>query len=60
MLFRSPIQACAPQIKAMDLKVIRLDDAWAKRNLLLASKENGRQSPASTLLIEHLRQKIPT
>jgi molybdate transport repressor ModE-like protein len=55
-----PIQACAPQIKAMDLKVIRLDDAWAKRNLLLASKENGRQSPASTLLIEHLRQKIPT
>ena len=55
-----PIQACAPQIKAMDLKVIRLDEAWAKRNLLLASKENGRQSPASTLLIEHLRQKIPT
>ena len=55
-----PIQACAPQIKAMDLKVIRLDDAWAKRNLLLATKENGRQSPASTLLIEHLRQKIPT
>ena len=55
-----PIQACAPQIKAMDLKVIRLDDAWAKRNLLLASKESGRQSPASTLLIEHLRQKIPT
>lgn len=55
-----PIQACAPQIKAMDLKVIRLDDAWAKRNLLLATKENGRQSPASALLIEHLRQKIPT
>ena len=55
-----PIQACAPQIKAMDLKVIHLDDAWAKRNLLLATKENGRQSPASTLLIEHLRQKIPT
>ena len=55
-----PIQACAPQIKAMDLKVIRLDDAWAKRNLLLASKESDRQSPASTLLIEHLRQKTPT
>jgi len=55
-----PIQACAPQINAIDLKVIHLDDAWAKRNLLLATKENGRQSPASTLLIEHLRQKIPT
>ena len=52
-----PIQACAPQIKAMDLKVIRLDDAWAKRNLLLATKENGRQSPVCSLLIEHLLQK---
>ena len=52
-----PLQACAPQIKAMDLKVVRLEDAWAKRNLLLATKEHGRQSPASTLLIEHLLQK---
>ena len=52
-----PLQACAPQIKAMDLKVVRLEDAWAKRNLLLATKEHGRQSPASILLIEHLLQK---
>ncbi|WP_353427068.1 LysR family transcriptional regulator [Polynucleobacter sp. MWH-UH19D] len=52
-----PIQACAPQIKAMDLKVIHLDDAWAKRNLLLATKEEGRQSPVCSLLIEHLLQK---
>ena len=52
-----PLQACAPQIKAMDLKVIRLEDAWAKRNLLLATKEHGRQSPASILLIEHLLQR---
>jgi DNA-binding transcriptional LysR family regulator len=52
-----PLQACAPQIKAMDLKVVRLEDAWAKRNLLLATKEHGRQSPASILLIEHLLQR---
>ncbi len=52
-----PLQACAPQIKAMDLKVVRLEDAWAKRNLLLANKEHGRQSSASILLIEHLLQK---
>jgi len=51
-----PLQACAPQIKAMDLKVVRLEDVWAKRNLLLATKEHGRQSPASILLIEHLLQ----
>jgi DNA-binding transcriptional LysR family regulator len=52
-----PLQACEPQIQAMDLKVVRLDDAWAKRNLLLAIKENGYQSPASALLGEHLLQK---
>jgi DNA-binding transcriptional LysR family regulator len=52
-----PLQACAPQIKAMDLKVVRLEDTWAKRNLLLATKEHGRQSPASILLTEHLLQK---
>ncbi|QKM65212.1 LysR family transcriptional regulator [Polynucleobacter tropicus] len=52
-----PLQACAPQIKAMDLKVVRLEDTWAKRNLLLATKEHGRQSPACILLIEHLLQK---
>lgn len=49
-----PYQACAPQIKALGLKVIRLEDAWAKRNLLLAIKQDGRQSPASTLLCQHL------
>jgi hypothetical protein len=41
----------------MDLKVVRLEDAWAKRNLLLATKEHGHQSPASILLVEHLLQK---
>lgn len=55
-----PLQACAPQIKALDLKVARLEDGWAKRKLLLATKEHGRQSPACTLLIEHLLQKNAT
>jgi molybdate transport repressor ModE-like protein len=55
-----PLQACAPQIKAMDLKVVRLEEDWAKRNLLLATKEHGRQSPASSLLIEHLLQQKRT
>lgn len=49
-----PYQACAPQIKALGLKVIPLKDAWSKRNLLLAIKQDGRQSPASTLLCQHL------
>ena len=49
-----PLQACAPQIKAMGLKAIPLEDAWAKRNLLLAMKIDGYQSPACTLLRDHL------
>ena len=49
-----PLQAYAPQIKAMGLKAIPLEDAWAKRNLLLAMKIDGYQSPACTLLRDHL------
>jgi DNA-binding transcriptional LysR family regulator len=55
-----PLQACAPQIKAMDLKVVRLEEIWAKRNLLLAIKDHGHQSPACALLIEHLLQQKAT
>jgi DNA-binding transcriptional LysR family regulator len=49
-----PLEACAPQIKALDLKVIHLDDSWSNRNLLLAIKSNTTQSPAAGLLSQHL------
>ena len=49
-----PYEACAAQIRAMNLKVIQLDDSWAKRNLLLAMKANTNQLPAATLLSQHL------
>jgi DNA-binding transcriptional LysR family regulator len=49
-----PIQACAAQIKAMGLKTVLLEDAWAKRNLLVATKANINHSPATTLLSQHL------
>ncbi len=49
-----PLQACEGQIKAMGLKVIPLDDDWADRNLLLAIKSNAPQSPAASLLSQHL------
>ena len=52
-----PIQACAAQIKAMGLKVIQLEDAWAKRNLLVATKAGINHSPATTLLSQHLLGK---
>ena len=49
-----PIQACAAQIKAMGLKVVELEDAWAKRNLLVATKAGINHSPATKLLSQHL------
>jgi DNA-binding transcriptional LysR family regulator len=49
-----PYQACAAQIEAMKLKVVQLNDSWAKRNLLLAMKSNANQLPAATLLSQHL------
>ena len=49
-----PIQACAAQIKALGLKAIPLEDPWAKRNLLVATKAGINHSPATTLLSQHL------
>jgi len=49
-----PLEACAPQIKALDLKVVHLDDSWSNRNLLLAIKSNTTQPPAAALLSQHL------
>ncbi len=49
-----PYQACATQLQAMDLKVVQLEDAWAKRTLLLATKQNAPQLPAAILLSQHL------
>jgi DNA-binding transcriptional LysR family regulator len=49
-----PIQACATQIKAMGLKAVELEDAWAKRNLLVATKAGINHSPATKLLSQHL------
>ncbi|MBU3545895.1 LysR family transcriptional regulator [Polynucleobacter sp. MWH-Jannik1A5] len=49
-----PIQACAAQIKAMGLKTVELGDAWAKRNLLVATKAGINHSPATKLLSQHL------
>jgi DNA-binding transcriptional LysR family regulator len=49
-----PFQACGAQIKAMNLKVIQLEDEWASRNLLLAMKAKTNLPPAATLLSKHL------
>lgn len=55
-----PLQACAAQINAMDLKVIALEDPWAKRDLLLAIKSGANLSPSADLLREHLLKDCGT
>ena len=52
-----PIQACAAQIKSMGLKTVQLEDVWAKRNLLVATKAGINHSPATKLLSQHLLSK---
>lgn len=54
-----PLQACETQIKALDLRAVRLEDAWANRNLLLAIKANTNQPPAAALLNQHLLGLTP-
>jgi len=50
-----PLAACRPQVANLNLKVVRLADAWAKRRLLLASRSNTELAPAAALLLRHLR-----
>lgn len=51
-----PLQACGAQIKAMNLKVVKLKEDWALRDLMIATKLNSPLSPAAKLLREHLEQ----
>jgi DNA-binding transcriptional LysR family regulator len=51
-----PLQACAAQLRAMDLTAIKLTDAWSVRNLLLATNASTTQSPSSTLLVQFLKE----
>ncbi len=49
-----PLAACKAQVAALDLKVVRLKDAWATRRLLMATKTGSALSPAAQLLVQHL------
>jgi DNA-binding transcriptional LysR family regulator len=49
-----PLAACKAQVNALDLKVVRLKDAWAVRRLLMATKTGETLSPAAQLLVAQL------
>jgi len=55
-----PLQACSTHLRAMDLTAIKLKDAWSVRNLLLATNTSTTQSPSSALLVQFLKEKLPT
>ncbi len=49
-----PIAACKSQISTLRLKTLRLEDDWAQRQLLLASRADTELAPPARLLREHL------
>lgn len=51
----APLAACRSQVGSLGLKVVRLNDDWAKRQLLLASRPMSELAPAADLLMRHLQ-----
>lgn len=49
-----PLGACASQVQALKLKVVRLQDTWAKRKLVVAFNPQRALSPSAQLLLERL------
>ncbi|WP_404299727.1 LysR substrate-binding domain-containing protein [Alicycliphilus denitrificans] len=49
-----PLGTCARKLKPWGLKAIRLRDAWARRELLIATSANRTLSTSAALLVEHL------
>ena len=51
-----PLGACASQVQALQLKVIRLKDAWAQRQLVVAFNPKRELSASTQLLLSALQQ----
>ena len=50
----APLDACRSQVKALDLRVVRLTDTWANRAIMIASKVSEELSSAAKRLLAHL------
>jgi DNA-binding transcriptional LysR family regulator len=55
-----PLGACASQAQALQLKVVKLKDSWAKRQLVLAFNPQRSMSPAAQLLMARLSATAQT
>jgi DNA-binding transcriptional LysR family regulator len=49
-----PLGACASQVQALKLKVVRLQDTWAQRKLVVAFNPQRALSPSAQLLLSAL------
>ena len=54
-----PRAAFEPMRDLRRLAAVRLDEPWALRRLLLATKAGATLTPATALLVEHLRRAAP-
>jgi DNA-binding transcriptional LysR family regulator len=50
-----PLGACVSQVQALQLKVVRLKDAWAQRELVVAYNPQRELSPSAQLLLAALK-----
>jgi DNA-binding transcriptional LysR family regulator len=55
-----PLGACANQAQALQLKVVKLKDTWAQRQLVLAFNPQRSLSPAAQLLMARLSATAQT
>jgi DNA-binding transcriptional LysR family regulator len=51
-----PRAVCAPMLGKRGLKALRLDESWAQRRLVIATKAKTPLTPSATLLVEHLQR----
>lgn len=52
-----PLGACVSQVKALQLNVVRLKDAWAQRKLVVAFNPHRALSPSAQLLLSALKPR---
>lgn len=54
-----PRDAVGPLVRALDLRLITLDDGWAQRQLLIGLRDAAALPRAARTLLDHLRQATP-
>ena len=51
-----PLAACESALAARRLKALRLDEPWAQRRLLIATRAETTLTPAAALFLQHLQR----